>query len=303
MKSLVIGYGSIGRRHARVLKELGCDVALVSRRKLSEPFPVFASIAKAVKGWLPEYVVVANETSAHAESLRVLDLSGFKGAVLVEKPLYDTPQKLGRFDFKSVAVGYNLRFHPALVRLKTLLKKEKIISAQVYAGGYLPNWRPGDYRKCYSAKKNQGGGVLRDLSHELDVIGWVFGSCKRVAAIGGHFSALKIDSDDAFGMLMETSRCPLVTVQINYLDRPGRREILVNTDRHTFKADLVKGMVSIDGKEEGYAAERDFTYREQHRAVILKKNDNLCFVKDALEVVRVVDAVEKAARQKKWVKL
>ena len=34
MKVIVIGYGSIGSRHASVLTELGCRVAMVSRRNI-----------------------------------------------------------------------------------------------------------------------------------------------------------------------------------------------------------------------------------------------------------------------------
>ena len=33
-----------------------------------------------------------------------------------------------------------------------------------------------NYLKSYSASKSKGGGVLLDLSHEIDYINWLFGS-------------------------------------------------------------------------------------------------------------------------------
>ena len=64
INALVIGLGSIGQRHARVLRELGHGVTTVSRRGDGD----YQSIAKAIAATGPGYVVVATETSAPCRS-------------------------------------------------------------------------------------------------------------------------------------------------------------------------------------------------------------------------------------------
>ncbi|MBI2095278.1 MAG: Gfo/Idh/MocA family oxidoreductase [Candidatus Omnitrophica bacterium] len=302
MRTLVVGYGSIGSRHARILKELGCPTAVVSRRKISFK-PGYPSLSAGILSQRPEYVVVANRTGEHRKTVVELAKSGFRGYLLVEKPLFLKSGDFPKNHFRKVFVAYNLRFHPLLRGLKTLLQNEKILSAQAYVGKHLPEWRPGaDYRKSYSARKNSGGGVLRDLSHELDYLNWLFGGWTAVTAVGGHFSGLEIDSDDVFCLLMATRRCPAVMVQMNYVDRAGRREMVVNTDRHNYRVDLMNGELEIDGRVKRCRVERDDTYRLEHRAVIERRFGHLTTLEEGMETMRLIDAAEKASRKKIWVK-
>lgn len=300
MKVLVVGYGSIGSRHARLLTSLGCEVAVVSSRDID--FPVrYRTLADSLLG-NPDYIVIANKTSRHYQTLTELAKLGFTNTVLVEKPLSHEEEDLPHHKFKRAFVGYNLRFHPVLQKLRTILKNERLISVQAYAGQYLPGWRPGsDYRTSYSADISVGGGVLRDLSHEFDYLNWLLGGWNRLTALGGHYSKLEINSDDVWTIMMSTEKCPLVTIQLNYLDRLTRRSILINTDDHTIEADLVNGSIMIDDKIEEIKSERDFTYTEQHRAVLEDRTDILCTLQEGLEVMKMIHAVERSARQKEWV--
>jgi predicted dehydrogenase len=173
---------------------------------------------------------------------------------------------------------------------------------EAYVGQHLSTWRAGtDYRSSYSARSAEGGGVLRDLSHELDLLTWLLGGWERLTALGGHLSRLEIDSDDVWTILWSTRRCPVVSVQLNYLDRPGRRRLLAHTDDHTVEADLVNGRLTIDGAVESIATDRDLTYTEQHRAVLSGRTDGLCTLEEGMEVLRMIAAVERAAREKAWV--
>jgi predicted dehydrogenase len=300
MKALVVGYGSIGSRHARLLTSLGCEVAVVSSRNIDFP-EHYRTLAEALRG-KPEYVVVANRTSGHYQTLTELAEQGFAGTVLVEKPLLHTEKELPGQAFKRAFVGYNLRFHPVLQKLRTVLKDENVISVQAYVGQYLPTWRTGsDYRDSYSADSSAGGGVLRDLSHELDYLNWILGGWELLAALGGHYSRLEINSDDAWTIMMTTATCPLVSLQMNYLDRMTRRRVLVNTDDHTIEADLVQGSIMIDDKVEKMEIERDLTYREQHRAILDDRKDTLCTFQEGMEVMEMIHAIERSAREKQWI--
>jgi predicted dehydrogenase len=265
--------------------------------------PRFLDLPQAVREYAPEYVVIANHTSEHFKTFTALAHANFKGLVLVEKPLFDEYRLPPSHEFSAVAVGYNLRFHPLLTQFKRMLTDEpKIISASIYCGSYLPDWRPqANYRDSYSAKKTDGGGVLRDLSHELDYAFWLLGPWKRLTAIGGHLSTLDIDSDDVFGLLIETTNCPLVTMQINYLDRTAHREIIVNTSERTFRVDLIHNTLTINGLQTSVEAHRDDTYREQHLAMMNCDFSVLCSLPQAIDISSAINAAEESAQKHSWI--
>lgn len=300
MKALVVGYGSIGTRHARLLASLGCDVAIVSRRQCVD-YVTYASISDAFQGFSPDYVVLARETQCHHDDLVELSLREFKGIVLVEKPLFHAPLQLPSNSFRTIFVAYNLRFHPLLQKLNEMLRHERILSVQVYAGQYLPDWRQNrDYRQTYSSLRNNGG-VLRDLSHELDYILWLFGKWQKVAAVGGHYSHLEIDSDDCFSLLLVTERCPAVTLQLNYLDRAGRRSIIVNTDTSSILLDLVNETLTVNNNTETCKTDRDTTYINQHRAILEGRYSVLCTADEGMQVMQLIQATETAAQKCTWI--
>ncbi|MCS6765713.1 MAG: Gfo/Idh/MocA family oxidoreductase [Candidatus Protistobacter heckmanni] len=300
MKVLIVGYGSIGALHAKVTESLGASVSVVSRRKIDFP-AVYADLGQALDEQNPDYVVIANATSEHHGALSAFAGLGYTGTVLVEKPIFSRLEILPEHAFRDIVVAYNLRFHPITQRIKALLEGERILSVQAYVGQYLPHWRPAtDYRKSYSASAGLGGGALRDLSHELDYLTWMLGGWNRVAAIGGQYSPLEIDSDDVFALLLATPRCPVVSVQLNYLDRLTRRFFLINTARYTIEADLIRNTLTVNEDVEVFSSERDQTYINMHMAVQAGEKNTLCSLEEGLDVLRLIDAAEDAAAHKTW---
>jgi len=299
--AIVVGYGSIGRRHVRVLEELGCETAVVSRRRV-EHSPRFTTISEALSAKAADYVVVANETSAHRSAVNDLMSNGYVGKLLIEKPLGDLPTAALRNPFELAAVGYNLRFHPVMTALADAIRGQRLLAMQAYCGQWLPDWRPGsDYRKSYSADPKLGGGVLRDLSHELDYLLWLRGSWRRVTAIGGRLGQLEIRSDDCWSLLLELDGCASVSLQINYLDRPGRRQLIVNTVDHTYSADLIRGTLERDGRTQTFDVPPDHTYREQHRAILAGDTARLCTLVQGNRVMELIAASERAAAKRCWI--
>jgi len=303
VKALVVGFGSIGQRHARLLDTLGCSVAVVSRREVDFPRR-YPDISVALSEFHPDYVVLAGRTAEHHDDLTALVEGDFAGRVLIEKPLFECLREPSPHRFSHVAVAYNLRFHPLMLRLhEYLADQSRLVAAHAYVGQYLPQWRPDtDYRNSYSARRSEGGGVLRDLSHELDYAHWLFGPWTRLTAMGGHHSELEIDSEDVFSIMLETRRCPVVTLQLNYLDRKPRREILIHTDSHSVRLDLIDGIFEIDGElKETAKPDRDHTYLAEHRAMIAGDMAAMASLDDGIEAMRMIDAAERAAQTCVWV--
>lgn len=301
MKALVIGYGSIGRRHAEVLAGLGHDVAVVSRRNIDHP-KHFKSIPSGVREFAPDYVVVASRTNEHRSDIAALADTKFAGMLLIEKPIYDQGSELPASTFSRTKVAFNLRFHPALQSFREIVSNTDVHAVTAYVGSYLPSWRPdSDYRTGYSADRTMGGGVLRDLSHELDYLTWIFGSWKRISAIGGHFSELEINSDDVFSILFATDHVPSLSLQLNYLDTTTRREVLALTDNGTVRLDLVAGTLETTDKTETFTVDRNDTYIAQHQAMVAGNNTYICDIAEGLEVMCMIDAAEKAAQTGAWI--
>jgi predicted dehydrogenase len=301
LRSLVVGYGSIGTRHTRVLEQLDSNVAIVSRRGEAGGRACYSSIAQAIAANLFDYVVVANETALHMTSLRAVADAGYEGVLLVEKPLSAMPEVLPRHRFQRAGVGYNLRFHPVAEALRAALAGRQLQMAELDVGQWLADWRPGrDIGTTYSASRAGGGGVLRDLSHELDLATWLFGPWIRVAAMGGRLGNATIDSDDAWGILLECERCPLVTVQISSLDRMGRRTITVQSDGSTFRADLAAAALEIDGQTTLFNHTRDASFAAMHQAMIDGSSD-VCSLEEGANVVRLIAAIESASGSRRWV--
>ncbi|MGG1946696.1 Gfo/Idh/MocA family oxidoreductase [Trinickia sp. NRRL B-1857] len=298
---LVVGHGSIGARHGRLAAALGAKVAYVTSQAC-EPFPRYASIAQALAETRPRHVVIANATSYHAQALQALADAGFDGQVLVEKPFCGTLDEMPAMLPFQVCVAYNLRFHPLVHALRDALAARPLHSANFYAGQYLPQWRVGtDYRASYSANKHQGGGVLRDLSHEIDLALWICGRARSITAVGGHLSNLEIDSDDVYSILSSHERCAAVAISINYLDRTPKRVLTINARDLTATVDFVGGTLTLNDEVTVRHVERDVTYQEQLKAFFANDPSTMCDLDGGREVMRLIAAAETAAANRCWV--
>lgn len=298
LTSIIIGAGSIGLRHADALKALGHQVVFVSSRTDLED-ATFSSVAEAVAGTTSEYAVVANVTSRHDSVVADLTKAGFQGKVLIEKPAQITHADVS--GFSEIAVAFNLRLHPVLLELRKRLAGLTIYAVECYVGQHLSTWRNGrDLSAQYSAHADQGGGVLRDLSHELDYLTWIFGPWVSLAATGGRIADVTVDSDDSWAIIGELQKAKQFSLQMNYLDTKPRRELRITTSAGTIRADLI-GMVLEDELEtlelSGKTAD---TYGAMHKSFLYGKVEDLAGLDEGNAVDRLIAVIETSARDKKW---
>lgn len=307
MTSLVVGGGSIGQRHARVLSEIDAraTVVFVSNRTDLE-YPTHLTIDDALEQHNIDYVVVANETARHRHTIDALVSADYRGVALIEKPAALGSDDLDLTKFSRVGVAYNLRFHPLLQELKTRLGDEKILTVEAYAGQALDTWRSDrPVSEQYSAHQSRGGGVLRDLSHELDYLTWMFGRAVGVFALGGRIAGVTVDSDDSWSVVARTEHVPQVAFQLNYLDRPGSRFIRVVTDKYTFHADVLAGTLSVssgsDTQVESFLIDRDETYRRMHLDMRGESPASVATVAEARDIDSLIVTIERSASEGRWV--
>lgn len=239
---LLIGCGSIGRRHARVLSELGVrDVRVYdpdveqSRRVAAEVagVTVEASLSQALEK-KPFAVFVLTPPASHIElSVRSLRAGCH---VFCEKPLsfaVDQLDLLGREvaeSGKRFAVGLCFRYHPGLVEAKARIAAGaigRLVSIRGHVGEHLPTVRP-DYRTLFSSRYL---GVF-DLIHDIDLALWFAGEePSRAFSIHGNFSDVDMAAPDAAEVTMEFPNRCIASVHLNFFQKPRRRSIeLIGTE-------------------------------------------------------------------------
>jgi predicted dehydrogenase len=313
-RALVVGAGSIGLRHRSVLEGAGLVTGLVSRRHQEGPQDAHPDLAAGVRDGRPAHVVIATETSTHLDVLDALAATGFTGTVVVEKPLTHRPAPLTEYPFRAVAVGYQLRFHPAVEAARELLADDEILAVDAYVGQHLADWRPGrPVGDSASARVEDGGGVLRDLSHELDLVTWLAGPWRRVCATGGRSGALGPDvaTDDRWAILLELESGAIATVHLNALDHVGQRRLSIAGARTTVAVDLVAGTLQVGPGGDDvrrFGADRDEVLARLHRVVMEDPGDGsgaigdrTCSLEQGMAVVELIEAIERSVREGAWI--
>jgi predicted dehydrogenase len=278
---LLCGLGSIGQRHARNLRQLyGPAVRLGAFRERGlsgairddlqgfeeEPvekrynIEVFTDLAGALReSW--DAVFITNPIHRHLPVALEAARAGFP--LLIEKPLgsqWAEAQEFARVCAEKrlpVMVAFQLRFHPLLASLKQRLaagELGRVLHAAFHFGEYLPGMHPyEDYRESHMARREQGGGVIHCLSHELDLALWLAGTPRRVFAHGGKLTGLEHDVEDFVQLSAEVvdgnNVATLVDVHLNFWQRPPRRHFSLTTEAATIDFDYIKASLVIRHRE------------------------------------------------------
>ncbi|MBD3313084.1 hypothetical protein GF345_01445, partial [Candidatus Woesearchaeota archaeon] len=275
MKFLFFGAGSIGKRHMRNIRDVlgsSANIIVYSHKQDKEKAEKLKKDIGAESFYdmdaafdeKPDAVFITNPTSMHMEiALKAAD----KGIhIFMEKPVSHNMahmDKLGQLiKNKGIVffIGYDMRFNPVLKKLKPLLKDDpigNIVSVSAECGSYLPDWRPEqDYTRSYSASKDMGGGVLLDLSHEIDYLIWLFGSVDDVTGYVEKRSSLEIDSDDNANLILSFSKTKFkglkAILHLDYLQRDPSRRLKIVGEGGTIEADMISGKLSMHKPEKGW---------------------------------------------------
>jgi len=297
MKALIIGYGSIGRRHDEVLTKMGVfkDIHLVSKQMVDERI-VYHDLEDAADIDTYDYIVIASPTEKHFSQLKYIDSKVLRKKIFCEKPLFDQSKEY--VPANDIFVGYVLRYHPLFDALLNLLKNEKPIYVNVQVGSYLPSWRNNiDYRESYSAHKERGGGVLLDLSHEIDYIIWLFGMIDNLKSVQTKISDLEINSDDITTFVGRTEKGVVINVSMDYISKLTFREMKIHTNKSTISVDFINNRIAKYNKDGTLhepalpGVERNELFFRMHDD-ILTSAKIACNYREACQVMEIIKKVQ-----------
>ena len=256
---LIVGFGSIGRRHLENFLQLkNVKLIVYTKRTDLDSFKeqgvkISNSLTECLKE-NPNIGIITNETSLHVPITIKLAQNGLD--LFIEKPLSNSlkdVEKLRAIVKKKkliTQIGCNLRFHPCIKKIKSLIEHQKIgriISAQVQNYSYLPDshrWE--DYRKSYAARKDLGGGViLTNAIHEIDYLYWFFQEVENVISISGKFSDLDIKAEDYVSGLLKFKNKIIGELHMDYFQRPEFRSCKIRGTKGEIYWDSVDNCVDV----------------------------------------------------------
>ena len=301
-KALIIGFGSIGRKHAQIVSNfLGKNNVYVLTQQDEVEFNSIDSFDK-INSIDPDYIVVASETSLHLEHALNLESICREKVILIEKPLFDGNRK-ANLSKNHYLVAYNLRFHPLINLLKDKINDEKIISAKAVCHSFLPNWRKNiEYQESASASKSKGGGVLLDLSHEIDYMQYILGDLSVSYSINKKVSDLEIDTDDYLLISGELNKGGLFNIEASYFSKNERRKIFIEIPNISIELDIMNSQMKIFTdheveiiQEKKYHLEE--TYVDQHKAILSGDFSNNCTLSEGLKTMEIITGIQNARYQ------
>jgi predicted dehydrogenase len=318
MKALIVGLGSIGRRHLDNLRQVVPEVEIVVLRRSgggssNTPGIVVHSMQDAL-AQRPDIAIVASPAAFHLTDSLALAQAGVH--LLVEKPISHSidgvAELIATCRAKSLvlAVGYHLRHSPALHTLRAAVAGGtigRVLAIRSEVGQWLPDWRPNsDYREGASARSSLGGGVVLELSHEFDYLRWLFGEVDRVIGVADRLSALEIDVEDTAESILRFRSGALASVHLDMIQRNPVRHCRIVGSQGTLSWDglthqvvhLVAGSTSGVELHPANAFERNqmfLTEIEDFLCCIRTGSQPRCGGEDGLRALEIALAIKSSS--------
>lgn len=255
----IVGFGSIGKKHLRILKLIRPDIKVTLVRSgignnsgdsgLADS--VVFSLEDAIANGI-EAAIICSPAPFHVETAIMLIQFGIH--LLIEKPLSNNLENLQQLvelaNKKNtvVLIGYVLRYSSSARKFLSLIKNNSVgecLHARIVASSYLPDWRKNqNYKDSVSASSELGGGVLLELSHELDYIRWFFGEIKSIYANLHNSSHLGIDVEECADLILVNEQGMPISLHLDFHQKIPERTCIVAGSKGSIKWDAIANSVS-----------------------------------------------------------
>jgi predicted dehydrogenase len=317
---VVVGSGSVGKRHALNLIKLGCltcfvDSNIQRARELNEELGglgSYSSISEASLFHVFSGAIIATPTIYHLDlTVEVIKLGI---PVLLEKPITITlEESLVLLNYSknivdSILLGYTWRWWPPLIEVKKMLDDNivgNIIHVHFHMSAHLADWHPWErYQDFFMSKKELGGGALLDESHWIDLMIWFFGMPKSVFGKVDKISNLEITSDDIVDVVFIYDKMH-VTMHLDLFSRPHEKSIRFVGSEGTIFWQANPNQVSLSKSEtpnweiNEFSCERNDMFMSLVNDFIFmiksKTEVPRCGVLDGVKVMKVIEAIRESS--------
>lgn len=318
---IILGTGSVGRRHMRNLTALGCAVSGMNpgeerlnmarqEVQMQKEYRKFDDVM--AEAALFDGAVIASPPKFHIEQALALLEAGVP--VLMEKPLTTDSALAQRFweGYQRISnhkflLGYTYRWWPPLLKLKELLQEKPFgrpLHVRFVMSAHLADWHPWEnYRSFFMASRELGGGALLDESHFVDLMLWLFGRPSDLQARVEKLSDLDIETDDNVDVMVRYDNGPRVSIHLDLFGRPHERALTIACENGTivwsWEPNEIRMASSAEGNWEkiSFACERNEMFMDVDKEFleIIDGKAASYPVEDAVDVMKIVDACRQAS--------
>ena len=319
---LIVGTGSVGKRHARNFTSLGCKISCVDPRgdrldELRNEIKVVATYETLDAAFSNskdfDGVAICSPPNVHVEqSIAAIEA---KLPVLLEKPvspdlesaqyLFDTENKYE----VPLLLGYTWRWWPPLNRMRELLIERSLgdlLHVQFHISAHLADWHPWEsYQDFFMAKSNLGGGALLDESHWIDLALWLFGMPNTIIGSVEKLSHLEIDTDDNVDILMAYSNNLRVSLHLDIFGRPHEKFIRIIGEKGSLIWTVDPNQIIVGTQIVGWERKEQFTCERNDMFIGVAKeflnilngdrHEKTCTLSDGLRVMKIISAVRESS--------
>ena len=315
LKVLVVGCGSIGRRHMQVLTEIGvtqiagCDSSSVQREQIRKLFPevnLYTNYGQSLDEWAPDAVFILTPTSMHLSM--ATEALVHNAHVFIEKPLSNTSigvdelEDLAAKKNLKVMIGFCFRYHEVILRAKKFVEEGaigRIINIRAHMGEHFPTVQP-NYLNMYYAKYS---GAF-ELVHDLDLAIWLANqSVEETYGVFGSYSDIGIEAPDSVDLLLKFEDRLVSNIHLDFFQKPRRRSLeiigttgIVIVEFSTWE----KASLAYYAEEAGewitqeFSTKRNDMFRDEDTEflqAILTDKPISCSIAEALKSIEVIEQV------------
>lgn len=326
---LVVGAGSVGKRHLRNLSAEGCTVSAVDPRqdRLDEAADQvqltgsYASIEVALADTVPcDGVVIASPPTFHVDQ----SIAAIERAVpvLLEKPVSPDLASAIRLQAEArragvpILLGYTYRWWPPLRLVKQRIGAGEIgqvLGVRCVMSAHLADWHPWEkYQDFFMASRELGGGALLDESHFVDLMYWIFGMPESLFASVERVSGLDIQTDDNVDAWLRYDNGPRVNIHLDLYGRPHEKHITFVGETGTLVWSFDPNRIRLGRgaeqawEDESFAFERNHMFEEVGREfldVVTKQAAPSCTAADGVAVMRLLEAMRESSASRSVVRI
>jgi len=238
LKCCIVGLGSMGKRRARLLKQLDENYLLVGVDKRSDrrlgfkklfAATVFDDIDTALKQEKCDCAFICTSPLHHAAVKAKLDtynLHTFSEINLISDGyanVFDKPESRSFLSSTSL-------YSQEVITLQTLLSEAEKYFYTYHVGQYLPDWHPWDKKEDFFVFDKRTNGCREILAIELPWIVALFGHIKTIKVTSGNMSSMTISFPDVYHIILEHDNGTLGSLTVDVVSRSAVRDLKIQNE-------------------------------------------------------------------------
>ena len=317
-KVLIVGLGSIGEKYKYAAKKYFNykNIFIYSKHKKKTNLRSLKKVDNL------NYIILSNPSTERMNFFRSFIKK--RATYIFEKPMASNAlsERDNNEFFKilsknkiKIKSGYCLRLNPAVKELKKIINDnlKNVLKININTNSFLPLWRKKNYTKSVSAKKNYGGGVINELSHEIDLILYLFGKPRSLYASYLNTKSLKINTEDVADIIFNMSNKLNLNLHLDFCSPFGKREIeVIFRNKKKIVLDLIKNSLSFSNLKKttvkNFKVEKYFYMDAQIKEMLkISKSQNKTYwiseLKDAIYVLYIIKKIRESNLNKRLVYL